>query len=72
MKTISTKEERDSIKTLLVGMTRENATKTLKEMDLDVRATRIDGVGQIGTCDYRLDRVNLWVEKGLVTNAYPG
>jgi hypothetical protein len=55
-----------------VGKTIEDVNVILKESGKFGRIRSEDNTQFVGTCDYRLDRVNLSVENGIVTEAWPG
>lgn len=50
----------------------EEAIVKIKEAGLRARIRSEDGVGRVGTADFRMDRVNLEIESGIVTNAFMG
>ena len=50
----------------LIGITETEAKKILKENEICTRTTQRDGKHFIGTCDFRMDRVNLQVKDGKV------
>jgi hypothetical protein len=51
----------------VVGLPQEEAAKAFAEAGWSMRVTRRDGQGCICTRDYRLDRVNVGVAAGVVT-----
>ena len=55
-----------------VGKTIEDVNVFLKESSKVGRVLSENDTQFAGTCDYRLDRVNLSVENGIVTSAWPG
>jgi hypothetical protein len=64
---------------MLVGKTEEEAKELIEATKDDGlgeglrwRDVRRDGQAYVCTRDYRLDRVNLETEKGIVTRAYLG
>jgi len=57
---------------VLVGLTETEAKAKIEAVGFRFRITARDGVPFMGTRDYRLDRVNLVVEKEKVTKAYVG
>ncbi len=56
----------------LKGLTEAEAKVKIEEAGLVARVTSKDGQPLIVTRDYRLDRVNLHIEKEKVTKAYTG
>ena len=56
----------------IIGKTVEQAEKELQSIDMIARITMLDGEGQIGTCDFRMDRANLTVENNIVTEISVG
>ena len=56
----------------LIGLTLEEARSLLSAEQRDYRTVRIDGVGMMISCDFRLERVNLEVENNIVTRTYGG
>jgi hypothetical protein len=56
----------------LIGLTEENAVAKIKTSGFKVRVRMRDGQSFVGTCDARKDRVNLYIEKGLITKASIG
>lgn len=57
---------------LIKGQTEEIARKIIKENGFDFRISQEDGVDYMLTCDLRLDRMNVVIEKGIITNAEIG
>jgi hypothetical protein len=53
----------------VVGMDLTQAINLCKLSGFDSRVTREDSTHFVGTCDFRLDRVNLEVDNGIVTKA---
>lgn len=51
----------------LVGLTVDAANDKAAESGLTIRPTKVDGNACVGTCDYVTTRVNVYVEKGIVT-----
>jgi hypothetical protein len=49
----------------LIGKTVEEAKAEHPAMR--IRVMKLDGKGQIGTADYRTDRINVAVEDGIIT-----
>ena len=64
--------EMDILVGSLVGKTKEEALKLCKANGYFPRITMEDGVGFMMTMDFRFDRINLRIEKGLVTEASIG
>ena len=56
----------------LIGLTEEDAVNKVAGAGMKCRIRSRDGNPFIGTCDYRLDRFNLTIEKNLVTKASLG
>lgn len=56
----------------IIGMEKQAALKVLKEQGLQIRIVSEDGKSFRGTCEYRLDRVNLYIENGKVVKASKG
>jgi len=56
----------------LVGKTEEEARKFCEENKFKFRIVKKDGQNFLGTCDYRLDRVNVEIKDGIVTVAKLG
>lgn len=56
----------------LLGLTLEEAEGQAKEAGYQVRVSSVDGVGQVVTCDYRRDRINLELDAGKVITAFIG
>jgi hypothetical protein len=51
----------------LIGMDKESVTELCKENDYKVRITREDSNNYVITMDLRFDRINLEIDKGLIT-----
>ena len=67
--TLSTKEEiLLGTSTCFLGKTLEEARATLADFNIQNRVSVIDGYGQIGTCDFQPERVNLTVQDGRVVH----
>lgn len=56
----------------LLGATTKEATKAGEEAGYKVRLVREDGQPHVVTRDYRLDRINLYIESGKVVAAFLG
>jgi hypothetical protein len=58
----------------LVGLTKENAVKTIKDVspNLLCRVRSVDGKGIIGTADFRMDRANIHLVNNIVTKVTIG
>lgn len=54
----------------LVGLTEEEAIE--KSSTWKIRVRQRDGVGLMGTCDYRTDRLNFTIVDGIVTKVNIG
>ena len=50
----------------------EEAIVKIKEAGFRARIVSEDGVGRVGTSEFRTDRVNLNIESGIVTSAFMG
>lgn len=53
----------------------KNSAETIERLEaqgIPVRVMAEDGETFFGTMDYRPNRVNLEIEKGVITNAYAG
>lgn len=69
------KKSKEATKTFpknLVGLTEESAKAKITELGMKCRVRNRDGETFMGTCDYRLDRINLSITDGKVTNATIG
>jgi hypothetical protein len=51
----------------LIGMNKESGTELCKENDYKVRIKREDSNNYAITMDLRFDRINLEIDKGLIT-----
>lgn len=56
----------------LIGLTKEQAKQACLTCNYSLRTTMEDGVGKICTMDFRLDRINVHIEKGIITKATVG
>lgn len=65
-------EETEAFAETVVGMTTEEAQAAVEDAGYAYREVEIDGQPQAVTLDYRLDRVNVSVEDGVVTDATVG
>lgn len=50
-----------------VGKTLSEARLALGKLGYTIRVMKEDGQHKIGTCDFRMDRINVTVENGKVT-----
>ena len=50
-----------------IGKTPKQADAIAKKVGMIIRATCIDGEPLMGTCDYRLDRINVVIENNIIT-----
>lgn len=57
----------DYFLTSLIGKSEEDAKKLCSENDFHYRVVREDSKHYMVTCDYRLDRVNIEIDNGIVT-----
>jgi hypothetical protein len=51
----------------LIGLTKEEGSKVCLENDYKVRVTREDSNNSVITMDLRFDRINLELDKGIIT-----
>ena len=51
----------------LIGLTKEEGSKLCLENDYKVRVTREDSNNYVIAMDLRLDRINLELDKGIIT-----
>lgn len=60
-----------NLRNFLVGLPFEDALKILNEHGTSkiqfIHAERIDGVGQMTPYDFRTERVNVWVDDGVIS-----
>lgn len=56
----------------VVGLTETEAVAKIDAAGMKSRIRSKNGQAYVGTCDYRMDRVNLTIEKDLVTKATLG
>lgn len=56
----------------VIGMEKQAAIDLIKGQGLKCRVRSEDGESFIGTCDYRMDRINLHIEDGKVVKANRG
>lgn len=56
----------------VIGLTEEEAIKSIKSLNMRHRVVCKDGIYAIVTRDHRVDRVNLYVEGGKVVKANLG
>lgn len=52
----------------LIGVEIKSAIKDLDREDVDYRIVSIDGKGMIITCDFKMERLNLYVVDNKITN----
>lgn len=64
--------EMDILVSSLIGKTKEEAANLCRANGYFPRVVREDKIGLLTTMDFRLDRIDLDIEKGLVTNASIG
>lgn len=55
-----------------IGKTLEQASEICKHTNRDFRVIMEDGEGYIATMDFRFDRVNFEIEKGIITKVSKG
>lgn len=58
--------------TTLVSLTEDEAVQKIKDAGMKCRLRSKNGNNFIVTMDYRLDRVNLWIDAGIVTKVSLG
>ena len=51
----------------LIGLTPEVAAKVCEANGYRLRVRTRDGQGMVGTADFRQDRINVAVDKGIIT-----
>lgn len=56
----------------LIGKTKEDAALLIATMKMRTRIRSVDGMGTIGTADFRTDRVNIHLVKNIVTKVTIG
>ncbi len=56
----------------IVGKEKEEAKKLIEENGFIHRIGKEDGIAYAGTCDFRFDRINLYIEKGIVIKSEVG
>lgn len=56
----------------LIGKTKEDASLLISTFKMRTRIRSVDGMGTIGTADFRQDRVNLHLVNNIVTKANIG
>lgn len=56
----------------VIGMEKQAAIDLCKSKGVKVRVRSEDGQAFMGTCDYRMDRINLHITDGKVTSATRG
>ena len=64
---MATKEEFEQIKEALVNHSIDEAKMLAEAAGWFIRVMRLDGKNCIGTCDFRMNRINVAVEHGRVT-----
>jgi len=57
---------------LAVGMTTAEAEVFAKANGWELRVGRLNGKTNLFIADYRVDRMNVWIEFGFVKKAYMG
>lgn len=57
---------------LLIGKTELEARKLVNLWGLSCRVSNKDGIAIVGTCDFKLSRINLEVKNNKVIDAYRG
>jgi len=60
------KESKELLESL-IGMTEDNGLKLCKENDYDIRIVREDSNNYAITMDLRFNRINLVIDKGIIT-----
>ncbi len=56
----------EQIKEQVIGMTEEEGIKLISESDINYRIVVKDSKPYIITCDFRMDRLNLYIEKNII------
>lgn len=56
----------------VIGMEKQAAIDLIKSKGLKARVRSEDGEAFMGTCDYRMDRINLHIVDGKVVSATKG
>ena len=56
----------------LIGLTLEQAKLLAAKEGKTIRVMAEDDQNYVGTCDYRIERINLGLKKGLVVEAWLG
>jgi hypothetical protein len=54
----------------LIGLTLDEARKILSDKNFVIRERRRDQQFLMGTCDHRMDRVNVATDSGVITEVY--
>ena len=67
-----TSEARTMIDEEVIGMEKQAAIDLIKGQGLKARVRSEDGESFMGTCDYRMDRINLHITEGKVTSVSRG
>ena len=57
-----------AIKEHIIGLSVDDARTLLEQNNMALRIMKRDGEHLIGTCDWRLNRLNVEVEQGVVTS----
>lgn len=56
----------EQIREKVIGMTEEDSIKLISENDINYRIVIKDSKPYIITCDFRMDRLNLYIEKNII------
>ena len=56
----------EQIKEQIIGMTEEDSIKLISENDINYRIVIKDSKPYIITCDFKMDRLNLYIEKNII------
>ena len=56
----------EQIKEQVIGMTEEDGGKLISENDINYRIVIKDSKPYIITCDFKMDRLNLYIEKNII------
>lgn len=60
------------LKNKFIGLSYEQAVDLAEKNDIQIRVAMRNGNPRLGTCDCKLDRLNLYIEKDLITKVEVG
>lgn len=63
---------KDEFKDSLIGLSKEDAINECEENNITYRVTRIDNTNYAITCDLRFDRINIEIDKDIVSSVDVG